>query len=175
MALARGRAHHVSLDFVVINYLTGGARSEDNAVVQQVPTPHLRLLLPPAPRRCIIASKKRAREVVRETRKEIDALSLSLFLSSPLSFLGTQRYEEYKESDGIVRFRLVRKYELVLHKLIESARELVIDYNYLRNQDNCDMKVGKTKYNNRSRGKGGGGKEEEREIIVAELLKKEER
>jgi len=44
MALAP-RAHHVSLDFVVINYLTGGARSEDNAVVQQVPTPHLRLLL----------------------------------------------------------------------------------------------------------------------------------
>lgn len=85
MALARGRAHHVSLDFVVINYLTGGARSEDNAVVQQVPTPHLRLLrllLPPAPRRCIIASKKRAREVVRETRKEIDALSLSPSLFS---------------------------------------------------------------------------------------------
>lgn len=44
MALAP-RAHHVSLDFVVINYLTGGARSEDNAVVQQVPTPHLRLLV----------------------------------------------------------------------------------------------------------------------------------
>lgn len=31
------------------------------------------------PRRCIIASKKRAREVVRETGKEIDPLS-SLFL-----------------------------------------------------------------------------------------------
>lgn len=40
------------------------------------------------PRRCIIASKKRAREVVRETGKEIDPSSASL----PPAILETLRY-----------------------------------------------------------------------------------
>jgi len=39
------------------------------------------------PRRCIIASKKRAREVVRETGKEIDPFTLCLFLSLDLETL----------------------------------------------------------------------------------------